>query len=89
MFNAIAGMYLGQALGLIEQEKRRKADAEKARRNKIRIRDANTTRPGVESSTMFALPFWQLMALVRYLEELRQQAIWDAEKCAKQQSKNI
>lgn len=28
-------------------------------------------------------------ALLEYIEELRQQAKWDAEKCAKQQSKNI
>lgn len=64
-------------------EARRYLAKEKCNR-KIRIRGANTTKSGVESSTLFALPPSQYLRLCDYLDELQQQAIWDAQKCANQ-----
>ena len=79
--------------GLIEQEKRHKADAEKAiRKEKIRIKDANTKEPGIakgaSANIYYKLPYVQRMKVIDYLDELKQQAKWDAEKCANQQSLN-
>lgn len=85
MFNAIAGIGIGQALGLIEQEKRRKEKAEKISRNKVRIKAANTDRAQTNRAPyLITKTNTQYLRLIDYVEELRQQAKWDAEKCANQ-----
>jgi len=72
-----------EAQKIIEQRKARK------RRAKMRITGANTDRPGIASGagavTYHSLPWKQRAAVNDYLDELRQQSKWDAEKCANQQ----
>lgn len=80
-FGGTLGGLLSQAGYLILQHKRRRLN------RKIRIKRANTENPGVASpaSSFHTLHIDQRMSVYDYLDELKQQAKWDADKCASQQ----
>lgn len=90
MFTSLFGISVGSALGYLEAHKNRER---MKRSKKMRITGANTTTPGLASGagavTYHSLSWDQKMALLDYVDELAQQAKWDEEKCAKQQSKSI
>lgn len=56
---------------------------------KARIGAANTERATIDYLPHNMMGWCTVDRIVEYIEELRQQAKWDAEKCANQQSKNI
>lgn len=90
MFTSLFGLSVGNALGYLEAHKNR----ERIRRSKkMRITGANTTNPmlasGAGAVTYHSLSWAERMRVHDYVEELIQQAKWDEEKCAKQQSKSI
>lgn len=85
MFTALTGMAIGNALGQLEVYKNRERIK---RERKMRITGANTTNPmlasGAGAVTYHSLSWAERMRVHDYVEELIQQAKWDAEKCNKQ-----
>ncbi len=53
---------------------------------KLRIAAANTEQAVIDFLPSHMMTWRTVDRIVEYIEELRQQAKWDAEKCAKQQS---
>ena len=91
MLTSLFGLSVGDALGYLEAHKRQTTamatiEAHKRRTTKIRIYGANTTTAYIPYNHLTP---GQRPKAADYLDELRTQAKWDAEKCANQQSKNI
>lgn len=56
---------------------------------KLRIGAANTEKAVIDFLPAHMMGWKTIDQIADYIDELRQQAKWDAEKCANQQSKNI